>query len=590
MPIESPERDRAQEVRRELALVGAGLLLAGGLYVGSACPHVLGADNGEFATLYAEGGVSHPPGYPLYVLYLRAMSVLPAASAVLGAARATALLGALALALTYAACRAWAASPCGALVATATLGLGRVAFEQFTQAEAFALNLVLSAAFLAASGESSRVRGGARIVLLGALTGLGAAHHHTLATLAPIGVVAAVRALRAEGARPRHVVAAVAASAVGLSAYLYPVYVARHPAGRWVWGYPADVGRLVHLFLRWDYWVAPAARRAPGEQLDALGAGLVEMFVGVGLVLAAVGLAGLLWRRQGAALLSRAYGVALAASVALAGPFLLMSFTGRPIGVGRAVAERFYLLPALLLTVPFALGVDLLLARRARPWRWVFAALAPLVAYHVLVVRPAAREELRPTVDRYARNLLRSVPEGGVVVGTGDARIFSVMYMQHANAIRRDVIYTDAGMMTVPWYRTDVMLRLGDPAGGDFDLDVFADRVLGRGRTLFLTTPDFTVASRFALVPHGAVFQVVLATAPKPRAEDLEAENMAIARTFDWDDTPVKDHWSWPGVVEDGYRTTWAAVGQRYRDEGRQEDALRNALRSANGAQGPWAP
>ena len=58
-------------------------------------------------------------------------------------------------------------------------------------------------------------------------------------------------------------------------------------------------------------------------------------------------------------------------------------------------------------------------------------------------------------------------------------------------------------------------------------------------------------------------------------------------RGFEWDGSPVKDRWSWAGIAEDGYRTTWAAIAQRYRDEGKPVDAARNALRSANGAEGP---
>src|SRR6185437_1390 len=97
----------------------------------------------EFATLFAQGGVAHPSGYPLYVLYLRALRWMPGATPALASARATALLGVPALALVYAACRAWGASRGASTVAMALLGTSRIACEQFTQAEVFGLNLLL---------------------------------------------------------------------------------------------------------------------------------------------------------------------------------------------------------------------------------------------------------------------------------------------------------------------------------------------------------------------------------------------------------------------------------------------------------------
>jgi len=81
------------------------------VYVALAPPHVVAADNAEFATLGALGGAAHPSGYPLYVLWLRAWSWLPGTSPAHTAAIATAILGALSIAVLHAACRAWGAPP-----------------------------------------------------------------------------------------------------------------------------------------------------------------------------------------------------------------------------------------------------------------------------------------------------------------------------------------------------------------------------------------------------------------------------------------------------------------------------------------------
>ena len=70
-------------------------------------------DNAEFSALSALGGVAHPTGYPLYVLWLRAWSWLPVDSPAHAASIATAILTALEVLVLHAACRAWGARPTG---------------------------------------------------------------------------------------------------------------------------------------------------------------------------------------------------------------------------------------------------------------------------------------------------------------------------------------------------------------------------------------------------------------------------------------------------------------------------------------------
>src|SRR5690349_19753397 len=81
--------------------------IVGIVYFVTAARHVLGGDNGEFATLFARGGVAHPPGFPLYVLWLRALHGIPASSPAHGAASATAILGVATVVVLQRACRAW---------------------------------------------------------------------------------------------------------------------------------------------------------------------------------------------------------------------------------------------------------------------------------------------------------------------------------------------------------------------------------------------------------------------------------------------------------------------------------------------------
>src|ERR1044071_6690176 len=81
-------RPRVGDLIERSWLVGLCALL---VYAALASPRIVAADNAEFATLGALGGAAHPSGYPLYVLWLRAWSWLPAQTPAHAAALATAV-------------------------------------------------------------------------------------------------------------------------------------------------------------------------------------------------------------------------------------------------------------------------------------------------------------------------------------------------------------------------------------------------------------------------------------------------------------------------------------------------------------------
>ena len=143
------------------------------LYVAMAAPHFVDGDNAEFATLGAAGGAAHPSGYPAYVVYLRAMSWLPGASAAHGAALATALLGALAAWCVYLACRAWGARALAATVVAGVYATAPVVLRYATEAEVFAGNQLVVALILWLAAANGPLRGTWRAVALAAIAGVG---------------------------------------------------------------------------------------------------------------------------------------------------------------------------------------------------------------------------------------------------------------------------------------------------------------------------------------------------------------------------------------------------------------------------------
>jgi hypothetical protein len=140
-------------------------------YFATASAHLVGGDNAEFVTIFANGGVAHPSGYPLYCILLRLCTWMPG-GAVLGSSRVSAVLGSLSIAMLYRACRAWGASPGASLIATASCALSPLAWRLATMAEVFALNAFLASLILYFTAPGVTVAPLRRALLLAVLAGL----------------------------------------------------------------------------------------------------------------------------------------------------------------------------------------------------------------------------------------------------------------------------------------------------------------------------------------------------------------------------------------------------------------------------------
>jgi len=532
----------------ELALDRGGLISLVVLVTGFwlAPSHIVDGDNAEFSTLSATGGISHPPGYPLYVLYLRAMSWLPGVSAAHSAALATVILGAAAMLALHAGCRAWGARPSASSLAVAILAGGPIVLGLITAAEVFALNVLIVGVVLWLSALNGPVRGAWRAVLLGFVAGLGLCNHLTCVLVAPVGVLGAIRGIR-ESPRSRAATTglALAGLALGFSPYVYLLVA---PATAASWGHAESLRDLVAYFTRADYGGIGAFSARPGEisPVQNVLAFLFSLARGWLWLPAIVGVAMLAYRtvRTGTGE-TRAGWATLAASFVLAGPVLIARFNVPPEGFGLAVCQRFYLLPIVLLTIPVALGVD-----RVMSWvtprisvallqRRLMRELVPVLVFiaavglslpHILAIHS-------PAVERGVVNLVRSLPEGAVVIVMSDDLYFGARYVQATGALRPDVDVIAWTMTTLPWYRAQL-------AGRGLPIDPYAEgpevpsvrvarQVFATGRPLFVEFSLGNILKELRSYPYGLVFRVLPPDAPMPGLDDIVAVNRQVFAAFD---------------------------------------------------------
>lgn len=536
--------------------------LATAVYALTAAPHILGPDNPELATLLHVGGVAHPSGYPLFVLYLRAMRFLPGTPAH-ASALANALMAGLALYLAYRAMRAR-----GASVATSTILLGAHAFSSrawilATHAEVFAMNAAIAAAIVWIAIDPN-IKGEKRVALLCLLAGLGIANHHSIVLLAPIGIYGVVIGIRESGARA----AALGALAFlfGLLPYAYVLAIGRSPGGHFVWGDVSTPSGLFFHFRRGEYGTASFAVHS--QRADRLGQiGLLASNTARGLVgLPLIALLGV--RRKWSA-----QTVCLALSVCLAGPAFVSLFNLSTEGLDRIVVERFHLLPQLLLCVLIAPAIDRLLTRVRGPiW-----PVVPLTALSALLAFPDVREHNRPSVELYVRNTLAFAPENAIVVGSGDHRFGGFLYAREALELRRDFVYLDGWLLLNPWYRRRMSAILGvslvEPVDRSLSTVALAEQLLATGRPVFIANPvSSAIGMTFPTYPLGTLRRVLPKGSALPPPDVLEAMNHAALAKMTLEPT-VPSIGTWGGDLQRSYAEPWRALAKVWEEQGRLDRA-----------------
>jgi hypothetical protein len=538
-------------------------------YAALASPRIVDGDSAELAVLGVLGGRAHPPGYPLYVLWLRLWSWLPGATPAHTAALATAILGALAVAALHAACRAWGARPLAATIAAGVFAAAPVVQRYASEAEVFALNDLICALVLLLAASGGPLRGRWRAAALGLVAGAGLANHLTCALVAPIGVLGAVRAAREARPALGTIAIALGGLAIGLVPYAY-LLVADGPAA---WGSAASAADVVAIFLRSDYGGATGFAAAGADVAWWTSVAALAVTVGrTWLWLPALGGAAMLavriWRpgpRRSSIELdpeSRWGWAMLAASLALAGPVLVARFNIEPRGLGRYVCERFHVLPALLLAVPVAALVDAIGDRvgdrlRLRPAAGLAAALAGFAALTLAGV-PGMLRVHSPATELGVQNLVRSLPVSAIAIVLDDDHCAGGRYLQLVRGERPDVALVCGGLLPLAWYRARWAARgLDLPPGPGARL---GQALIRTGRPVLIEPRMTGSIGGLSGYPFGVLHRVVPPGAALPAASEVAAINRELYRGFDLDyPRPGRDD-GFATAANHRYARTWAAI------------------------------
>ena len=456
------------------AAVGAVALA---LYTWTLAPTVTLVDSGELIVAAHSLGVAHPPGFPLYVLLAHVATWLPLGNVAERVNFASALFGALAVAMLAAvvaealqlvpiqatAKKTPAASGsdgAGTIIAVVVAGLllafSRTLWAYATLAEVYTLNtlLIVLVILLMLRWRRRTIETGARRAAPGAparllyaaafVFGLGlGVHHVTVAlTLPALALLVAATPGGRFFASRRFAYAALYACA-GVCVYLYLPIAAWREAGL-NWGDPRTLQRFWwHLSGKQYQAYFSFSPGELGNQAAAFARRAAREFgpwwCPVGLLLVATGCWSLLRR-------DRVLLVFLA----------LIATCNVAYTLGYAIAEdmdAYYLPSFIAATIAAGVGAQQTL-------RWANARAPQVAAVALLLVPVVALAGNFPFNNRsrywiardYADNILRTIEPGGMLL-TLDWQVCSpLLYVRTIEQQRRDVTVIDVNLLRRSWY------------------------------------------------------------------------------------------------------------------------------------------
>jgi len=449
--------------------VGAVFGAVAAAYLLTLYPSVPGGDSGEFIVAASRAGVAHPPGYPLYTILGWLSSWQPWASIAWRVNAMTALLGAGAAAVLFAAL--WRATRSRA---AAILGAGIFAFSPLVwrysiQAEVFSLNSLMLATLLWLTVRQDAEPRTRTLYQASFVLGLGLANHHTLILTGGVlwlSIAWCVREQRSLAVAAK----SLAATVVGMSPYLYLVLApADHPGA--TWGETASPGGLLDHLLRRQYGTFQLGTMDAGgsaatrhwawlEQLPGELLWVVPLLALLALVQAARG-------RLPAGMSTRVLGAAAAALIAYVLVFHTMARVALDDPFWFEVFSRFWQQAHLLVCFIGAIGLAAL-SPVARSPRLVFAGALLLVGVQLGLQYPASDRRQERRVAQFGREALEQLPQNALVISKGDLYWNTLRYFQFCEGVRPDVDLLDVELLKAPWMSRRVrehLPRVNLPAG-----------------------------------------------------------------------------------------------------------------------------
>jgi len=455
-------------IRAIPVLLGLGLMA---VYLATMAPGLTwanhGADGGDLITAAATGGIAHPTGYPLYLIFARLFQLLPIGSLAYRTNLFSAVAMSAASVLIYSlvkrqldshrASNGWLTG----IISGSAFGLSPLAWSQAVITEVYALNAFFVALVLFIStGKTPEPWHKRQDVILGLLLGLGLGVHITIIFLVPAVFLVRLFVLRTYTAstieEKKHFwkywqidVGSVSriflGTIIGLTPYLLiPLWASTHPPVDW--GNPTTWQR--------EWWLVSG--QLYQTNLFSLSFADVgnRIRLWAGLLIGQFGFVGL--------------GIGLVGLMLFLGPSRLMFLSIWEALIFSAFAIDYntsdwyvYLIPTLIsvsIWIGFGINSVMNLVRVERRWTKRLMAFGLLSYFLFLPLghwsQVDASHDLR--AENFGQEVLANAPPNALIFVQGDQAVFALWYFHLALHERPDLVVVATDLLSFDWYQENI--------------------------------------------------------------------------------------------------------------------------------------
>ncbi|XP_055989547.1 LOW QUALITY PROTEIN: protein O-mannosyl-transferase TMEM260 [Sorex fumeus] len=428
-------------------------------------PSVPGGDSGELITAAHELGVAHPPGYPLFTLVAKLATLLfPFGSIAYRVNLLCGLFGAVAASLLFSTVVRLSGSYAGGILAAGVFSFSRLTWQWSITAEVFSLNNLFVGLLMALTvhfEEAATAEERSKIAKIGAFCcGLSLCNQHTI-VLYILCIIPWIllRLLKEKELSLGSLLKLSLCFTAGLLPYVYLPISSYLSRARWTWGDQTTLlGFLTH-FLREEYGTFSLAKSEVGSSMSEI---LLSQVTNM--------------REE---LSFNIQALAIWANICLPRkdkqtPLLVWLFTGmlciyslffawranldisKPLFMG--VVERFWMQSNAVVAVLAGIGLAAVISEchrvlnisGLRCLEWLSAIL--FVTYQLYSNYSICDQRTNYVIDKFAKNLLASMPRDAIILLRGDLPGNSLRYLHYCEGLRPDVSLVDQEMMTYEWY------------------------------------------------------------------------------------------------------------------------------------------
>jgi 4-amino-4-deoxy-L-arabinose transferase-like glycosyltransferase len=438
-------------------------LAAALLYFLTAARDIVVGDTPELITAAATIGIAHPPGYPLFTMLGHIFSLLPFGSIAFRINLLSVVCDSLAVGVVYLTATRLVRCRIAAAIAALTLAVNPTFWEWSLAAEVFPLNNLLAAilVLLLARWHEEPARTHFLIAAF-FVAGLALTNHQTVVLLGPAFCFALWLRRDILRARPRVLLIGVIVFTIGLLPYFYILWAAaQNPV--YSWGNVASFRDLIGLITRRSYGSTHLVS-TPGYTGGAPWARLVALFVSFGWLAGLLICAGAIEAYKS----RRWYFWFCVLAFVFAGPFFIWitNLNLRSAPAALFVLGRFFLLSQVALAPLAAFGVvwiNKTLARWSPAVSFVTVTACLIAITGTVVLNYRRLDQSRNHIARnFAEDVFAETKPHSILLVTGDAFAFTLMYLQKVEHVRSDTTLVALPMLLGNWYAEQLRKQYPD--------------------------------------------------------------------------------------------------------------------------------